>query len=1110
MAWTTPRHWTLWIDVYGQGVDLSIFTAGAAGESITTADFTHDFDTTVQAGASHVLAGNGQDITLGAGHHLVLYNARFDTPDTSNDGNDREEIQTNLNLAGVDLATGWSQGYIRRDSGDFEATTAGGGIIEANEGDTLQLQSFETSNTNKAIERTANATGIQLLKLDDSWNYFRVGGADQTDFLSGSGFGSASNVLYSGTADESDPGFTYTEATGTVELIEGGHYMVFANTYVEGTHATQRVGVGQRLALNGAAVGGTTTSVYIRGGNTQSAQEGAVSIGTIIEASAGDALTVQLMREDPDVGIDLIGGRTSLTIVRLPDGGEYLDVSDSTAQNFNPAGGATLNWDTVNDNVGTTNATTATFDVSTAGADGKIAVQQDDDYLFFNNLFDNNDGGIRGNYNQRWAVDGSEQAYGQTGRYSRSATDNNGTNQINGNWSGALFSGLTAGQEVTVTSHALASTGALSADVNAVRGVRLGSLFPTYDEDNPINIPAPGILGNDTPSDATIVGINGTDLLTGTSTGGTPVTVNADGSFTYDTSDPAIQALDEGDVLTDTFTYTITEDQKYSIDLDPSAARFDSLTDNDDGGGGFAAGDPGAANSEGLTFQVTFTPAAGDLDSTTAAVNLIEVGGGSNGSGLYLLGGEVHFISKMQGSATDIPSLTNDLDFSSGNNMITAKSSFGALEAGTEYTVTAIFDPITGGTLELAVDPSGSAPTVDNFAITGVGGKTNWSGNDTASAFRGVDLFDFGAGNNAGGNPFDEDTMNTNGFEGAQGQALYWSAHATGSGGITQGASLNFDANSPVSGVDSNNWNSTTANQSQNWDFGGDVTLVDVTAETNIVGISNAFRFTGGNGDNNNGSWSSFDEANDATWEFWLKPSDSGTLDAAQTIFESGGAGTGLAIWYEPGTTGDDTGTIHFTIDGGGANKQDTVSAVIDTTDFRQIAAVYDDGGGAGVTDLLQIYVDGVLVDDNDPATTFDDTTDVIGATTDNWTGSNGSGLGNTNDSLAETVSGNGEYSGDISIFRFYENTALTGENVSDNFALVSPATDTATVTLTIEGLNDAPVLDTAEVNEFNPVASRSSTTTGISSPTLYSEFSTTLRPPPSATWTTCRWRASP
>jgi hypothetical protein len=124
--------------------------------------------------------------------------------------------------------------------------------------------------------------------------------------------------------------------------------------------------------------------------------------------------------------------------------------------------------------------------------------------------------------------------------------------------------------------------------------------------------------------------------------------------------------------------------------------------------------------------------------------------------------------------------------------------------------------------------------------------------------------------------------------------------------------------------------------------------------------ITKAYSFTGGNGDIDHPNWDGkFGEGNATTWEFWLKPDDTG--DADQVIYESGGSGTGYAIWYETDTVSDGSGTIHFTIDGGTGLQIETVSAVINTSDFRLITCVYDESAGGGSIDLMEIWVDVVM-----------------------------------------------------------------------------------------------------------------------------------------------------
>lgn len=78
------------------------------------------------------------------------------------------------------------------------------------------------------------------------------------------------------------------------------------------------------------------------------------------------------------------------------------------------------------------------------------------------------------------------------------------------------------------------------------------------DEDTVLNVSAPGILDNDTDIDVgDILSVTNFDAI---SANGATVSVNSDGSYTYDpTSSAIIQALDAGDNLNDTFAYTVDD-----------------------------------------------------------------------------------------------------------------------------------------------------------------------------------------------------------------------------------------------------------------------------------------------------------------------------------------------------------------------------------------------------------------------------------------------------------------------------------------------------------------------------------------------------------------------
>ena len=84
----------------------------------------------------------------------------------------------------------------------------------------------------------------------------------------------------------------------------------------------------------------------------------------------------------------------------------------------------------------------------------------------------------------------------------------------------------------------------------------------TTDEDTPLAVIAPGVLANDTdvdPGDTkTVVALNGTGTLTQTLPSGASVTINANGSYTYNPL-AAFQGLSTGQTARDSFTYTMQD-----------------------------------------------------------------------------------------------------------------------------------------------------------------------------------------------------------------------------------------------------------------------------------------------------------------------------------------------------------------------------------------------------------------------------------------------------------------------------------------------------------------------------------------------------------------------
>ena len=77
------------------------------------------------------------------------------------------------------------------------------------------------------------------------------------------------------------------------------------------------------------------------------------------------------------------------------------------------------------------------------------------------------------------------------------------------------------------------------------------------DEDTVLNVGAPGVLANDSDPENDILTVTAFDAV---SAKGAAVTVNADGSYSYDpTGSGTLNALSTGETTTDTFTYTVSD-----------------------------------------------------------------------------------------------------------------------------------------------------------------------------------------------------------------------------------------------------------------------------------------------------------------------------------------------------------------------------------------------------------------------------------------------------------------------------------------------------------------------------------------------------------------------
>lgn len=189
----------------------------------------------------------------------------------------------------------------------------------------------------------------------------------------------------------------------------------------------------------------------------------------------------------------------------------------------------------------------------------------------------------------------------------------------------------------------------------------------------------------------------------------------------------------------------------------------------------------------GHTFNIEFTPTAGDLNGV---VLLEEIGGTSNGSGLYLFNGVLFYSTKHNSTdasfAPAIPDLTLRPNASSSGEAAVL-SSFGALTAGLSYSAAVSWNQL--GTLQLALQEGNATGMKDTFTITGVFG--NWLGDRSFSVGQNPRVQAGGVGGSVGGlagetagvepsAPWDvelnDETPVLKSFSGLINNALYWNA----------------------------------------------------------------------------------------------------------------------------------------------------------------------------------------------------------------------------------------------------------------------------------------------------------------------------------------------
>lgn len=165
--------------------DYMVRRNNANTDTIPDAGSTLDclWDTLVASSGSAITYDGvtGEFTLVDTGRYLVMYNDEWECPGTTS--NERRNSKTTLYHNGVEQLEGYDAGYIRGQTTDsFEYMNSGCGVIDnstANHKLKLVHERIDNSTTS-TVSRRAGASGITIIKLDDTWDYgrYRTSGGD--------------------------------------------------------------------------------------------------------------------------------------------------------------------------------------------------------------------------------------------------------------------------------------------------------------------------------------------------------------------------------------------------------------------------------------------------------------------------------------------------------------------------------------------------------------------------------------------------------------------------------------------------------------------------------------------------------------------------------------------------------------------------------------------------------------------------------------------------------------------------------------------------------------------------------------------------------------------
>lgn len=434
--------------------DFSIYTETSGTESVTTAGQSVTWDTVDVEGSSITLQSDDASIDLAdGGKYLVLYNVW--TQVGTSTGNDRRSFETYLSLDGSPIEYGRAAGYIRDASAeDEESYAAGGAIIDASPGENLTVHvRRDDTNTGAGSNIRPSTNGVNVLKLNDTFDYLRIHQSTRSADISGNT--SFTDVVFD-TADEVDStsfGFTASSTSSNITLkgAAGKKFLITYNIRLnQDGGSTNRQNYEGRLSLDGVEIPGTRSTTYIRGNpNAHGTINGTIVYTGIIEktSSSNQVLNVEMRRESVNSGTtDIVADETSFSAVALPESVNYISLTSTSSAQTLAVSRTPFNW---NEQL---SISTSSYTHSTTTNNSRITFNTSGNYLFFSTAYSERTSSSDRNVPRiEWRLDGTSVLdYGGHGSFNRGVETGGGNSFTGGSSGGLILNGITAAQYLEI------------------------------------------------------------------------------------------------------------------------------------------------------------------------------------------------------------------------------------------------------------------------------------------------------------------------------------------------------------------------------------------------------------------------------------------------------------------------------------------------------------------------------------------------------------------------------------------------------------------------------------------------------------------------------------